>query len=49
LFEENIEIAPADKLFYDVKELIRTRTRQMNDDDAYEFHEKLKKWTNSLI
>jgi hypothetical protein len=49
LFEENIEIAPADKLFYDVKELIRTRTRQMNDNDAYEFHEKLKKWTNSLI
>lgn len=49
LFEESIEMNPADELFYDVKELIRTRTRQMNDDNTYEFHEKLKKWTNSLI
>ena len=39
----------SDGLFDEVIELIRNRTRQMSDDDAYNFHEKLKKWTNSLI
>jgi hypothetical protein len=46
---EDIEFSPANQLFDDVKELIKTRTRKMNDDDAFEFHEKLKKWANSLI
>ena len=36
-------------LFDDVLNLIRTRTRKMNDDEVYEFHERLKKWTNSLL
>jgi hypothetical protein len=45
IIKENI----VDDLFYDVLELIRKRTRQMNDDEAFEFHEKLKKWTNKLI
>jgi hypothetical protein len=39
----------SDNLFMDVLELIRNRTRQMNDDDAFEFHEKLKTWVNKLI
>jgi hypothetical protein len=39
----------SDNLFMDVLELIRNRTRQMNDDDVFEFHEKLKTWVNKLI
>ena len=39
----------SDNLFMDVLELIRNRTLQMNYDDVFEFHEKLKTWVNKLI
>jgi len=47
--ENTIAEGKASELFDDVLELIRKRTREMNDDDAYEFHEKLKTWMNKLI
>jgi len=47
--ENTIVEGKASELFDDVLELIRKRTREMNDDDAYKFHEKLKTWTNKLI
>jgi len=48
-YTEIITENKADKLYDDVLNLIQKRTRKMNDDEAYEFHEKLKKWCNKLI
>jgi len=39
----------SNELFDEVLELIRKYTRNMSDDEAYKFHEKLKTWTNKLI
>jgi hypothetical protein len=36
--------------YYDqIIDLIRTAARNLNDDDAYELHEKLKRFFNKLI
>jgi hypothetical protein len=47
--ENTIVEGKAKELFDEILELIRKRTREMNDDDAFEFHEKLKTWINKLI
>jgi hypothetical protein len=47
--ENTIVEGKAKELFDEVIELIRKRTREMNDEDAYKFHEELKAWTNKLI
>jgi len=37
-----------DKYYDQVIELVRKAARDLNDDDAYELHEKLKTWFNKL-
>ena len=43
------KVNTSNELFDEVLELIRKHTRNMSDDEAYKFHEKLKTWTNKLI
>lgn len=35
--------------FNKILDVIRTEARKLNDDDAYELHEKLKAWFNKLL
>ena len=46
---EELTVKTAKELFDKVLELIRKHTRDMSDDEAYKFHEKIKAWTNKLI
>ena len=39
----------SDELFYKILEEIRMRSKDLNDDELYEFHRKLKDWCNKLI
>lgn len=50
-FESNINESQAEvnKSYDKVIELIRKEARKLNDDDAYEFHEKLKEFFNKLV
>jgi hypothetical protein len=50
-FESNIYEGQADvnKSYDKVIELIRKEARRLNDDDAYEFHERLKEFFNKTI
>lgn len=43
------EESKLDKYYTEILELIRKAARDLNDDDAYELHEKLKKWFNKFI
>ena len=36
----------ANTLLQDVIQFIQKKVKTMNDDEVYEFHELLKKWTN---
>lgn len=38
-----------DKYYTQILELIKKAARDLNDDEAYELHEKLKNWFNKLI
>lgn len=50
LYEEEVEEGTQDvhSAVDSVLELIRKHARSLNDEDAYQFHEMLKKWFNSL-
>ena len=37
------------KLYLEILKMIREETKNMSDDEVYEFHEMLKDWTNKTI
>ena len=47
--EEIAQLDPATSAYYDILELLKKKSRALNDDDAYELHEKLKAFFNRLL
>ncbi len=47
--EDKKDKTKLNKYYDDIISLIRKHSRDLNDDDAYELHEKLKKFFNKLI
>ena len=37
------------KLYLEILQMIREKTKNMSDDEVYKFHEMLKDWTNKII
>lgn len=42
-------MSKAEKLYLEVLKMIREKTKNMSDDEAYKFHEMLKDWFNKTI
>jgi hypothetical protein len=47
--EEINQLNPTISAYNDIIELIREKSRALNDDDAYELHNKLKEFFNRLV
>ena len=47
--EEINQLNPTISAYNDIIELIREKSRVLNDDDAYELHNKLKEFFNRLV
>ncbi len=49
LIKEEINQSKVNNSYDKIINLIRTEARKLSDDDAFELHEKLKKFFNKLI
>ena len=47
--EEINQLNPISSAYYDIIELLKKKSRALNDDDAYELHNKLKEFFNRLV
>jgi len=45
----NESVADVDKSYDKILDLLKKEARKLNDDDAYELHEKLKAFFNKLF
>ena len=49
IIKEEIDNGKVDKYYNEIIELIRKRSRELDDDSSYKLHEKLKEFFNRLF